>query len=426
MIKVIGQFNTATIMTDVIDDESYKQILSLCNQELSQGSQIVIMPDVHAGKDNVIGLTMTINITHSMVAPSLIGSDIGCGVSLSKFKLDKELDLKEFDELIREHIPFGYFKREKEILSKAHNNYDYKISKLSCVKELGLDYLMKIAREGIGTLGGGNHFIELYKDDEWYYIAVHTGSRTLGGAVYKYHQSKAKKHSYVDFIQKRQDLISELKQQGREKDISFELKKQKEQYLKEHNLDDEIPYLKGYDLIDYLHDISIVQTYAFINRSAIIEEIIDRLPITEYQTIEDKPHNYIDTEHLILRKGSQSANKNETVLIPINMRDGLIVGKSKGLFEWNFSAPHGAGTVLSRGQAKQQLDLEEFKNQMQGIYSSTIGEETIDEAPNAYKSLDEILENIKENVDVEYILKPVYNFKGGKEFKEYKEKSNGI
>ena len=423
MIEIKGKFNLAKVFVDTLDEESYKQILSLCNQEISQGSTIRIMPDVHAGKDNVIGLTMTLT-PYARVAPSLIGSDIGCGVSLSKFKIDGELDLKKLDELIREHIPYGYLKREKEILSVYHNNYGFNIPKLTCADTLGTEYLMNIAKSGIGTLGGGNHFIELYKHDDWYYISVHTGSRTLGGAVYKHYQSKAKKHSYIRFLDDRQNLIQELKSRGREKDIQEELQKQKQEYLKTHNIDDEIPYLIGDDLRDYIHDMQIVQVYAMINRSAIIEEIIDRLPITEYQTVDDKPHNYIDTMNLILRKGSQSAGINETVIIPINMRDGVVVGKAKGLIDWNLSAPHGAGRVLSRGQAKQQLDIDEFKSQMEGIYSSTVGEETIDEAPNAYKSIDDILDNIKECVNVEYILKPIYNFKGGKEFKEYKEKLN--
>ncbi len=423
MITIKGKFSEAKVFVDNLDSESYKQILSLCNQEISQGSTIRVMPDVHAGKDNVIGLTMTLT-PYARVAPSLIGSDIGCGVSLSKFKIDGELDLKELDGLIREHIPYGYLKREKEILSVSHNNYGYTIPELNCAKELGVDYLMSIAKSGIGTLGGGNHFIELYKHDGWYYISVHTGSRTLGGAVYKHYQSKAKKHSYLRFLDERQELIKELKLSGREQDIQNELLKQKQEYLKTHNIDDEIPYLIGDDLRDYIHDMRIVQIYAMINRSAIIEEIVDRLPITEYRVVDDKPHNYIDTMNMILRKGSQSAKKNEPVIIPINMRDGVIVGKAKGLIDWNLSAPHGAGRVLSRGQAKQQLDIEEFKEQMKDVYSSTVGEETIDEAPNAYKSIDDILESIKESVDIGYIFKPIYNFKGGKEFKEYKEKLN--
>lgn len=420
MITIKGKFSEAKVFVDTLDSESYKQILLLCNQEVSQGSTIRIMPDVHAGKDNVIGLTMTLT-PYAKVAPSLIGSDIGCGVSLSKFQVDGEIDLKELDELIREHIPYGYLKREKEILSVYHNNYAYNIPNLTCAKALDIEYLMSIAKSGIGTLGGGNHFIELYKHDDWYYISVHTGSRTLGGAVYKHYQSKAKKYSYIKFLDDRQELIKELKLSGREQNIQNELANQKQEYLKTHNIDDEIPYLTGDDLRDYIHDMNIVQVYAMINRSAIIEEIIDRLPITEYRVVDDKPHNYIDTMNLILRKGSQSATKGETVIIPINMRDGVIVGKAKGLVDWNMSAPHGAGRVLSRGQAKQQLDIEEFREQMKDIYSSTVGEETLDEAPNAYKSINDILESIKESVDIDYILKPIYNFKGGKEFKEYKE-----
>jgi len=420
MITVKGKFSEAKVFVDTLDSESYKQILELCNQEISQGSTIRIMPDVHAGKDNVIGLTMTLT-PYARVAPSLIGSDIGCGVSLSKFQVDGEIDLKELDELIRENIPYGYLKREKEIISVAHNNYTCHIPKLTCSKTLGVDYLTSIAKTGIGTLGGGNHFIELYKHDDWYYISVHTGSRTLGGVVYKHYQSKAKKYSYIKFIDDRQELIKNLKLCGREQDIQNELANQKQEYLKTHNIDDEIPYLTGDDLRDYIHDISMVQIYADRNRVAIIEEIIGRLPIREYRFISDKPHNYIDRMNLILRKGSQSAEKGETVIIPINMRDGVIVGKAKGLVDWNMSAPHGAGRVLSRGQAKQQLDIEEFREQMKDIYSSTVGEETLDEAPNAYKSINDILESIKESVDIDYILKPIYNFKGGKEFKEYKE-----
>jgi len=450
-MEIRGKFNTAKVMTDKLDEESYKQILSLCNQEISKDEKIVIMPDVHAGKDNVIGLTMTIN--NMKISPSLIGSDIGCGVAIGSFELQNKINLEQLDEIVKNSIPYGYFKRQMEnyFIKQTDGIFGYNvvsmdylsslIFKLSCIKELGSDYLLRVALEGVGTLGGGNHFIELYKQENTntYYISVHTGSRTLGGVVYKYYQNKSQKHSYTKFLQEREILISDLKQQGREQEIHTLLNEQKQEYLKTHNLDDEIPYLIGKDAENYLHDIQIVQQYAEYNRKIILNIIYNSIQVimndnvnVRFMDLVDKPHNYIDTERMILRKGSQSAEKNATALIPINMRDGMLVFITKGLEEWNYSAPHGAGRVLSRGQAKKQLNVEDFKKQMQGIYSSTIGEETLDESPNAYKTLDEILENVKpiilKTIDGEYLLnktlKPIYNFKGGNEYKKRENKEN--
>jgi len=410
-----GKFAKAKVFTDTADYETISQIKDLLNSHLSKDSKVRIMSDTHAGAGNVIGLTMTLN---DKIAPSLIGSDIGCGISLVTLKYDKDIDLKKFDEVIHKEIPYGYLKREKNIGNNGVEPFlKSLILSLRCEKELGYDYLHAIAKSGFATLGGGNHFIELYKGETYYYLSVHTGSRTLGGAVYKYYQKKAKNLAYDRFLEERQTIIKTLKENGKEQSISNELETHKKEYFKTYNVDKEIKYLVGKDKDDYLHDMRAVQEYARLNRIFIESEIISNYDenILIYGRI-DKPHNYIDLDRGILRKGSQSALKNEDVIIPINMRDGVIVGKGLGNEDWNYSAPHGAGRLLSRSQAKQQLNVEDFKNDMKNVYSTTVGQETLDEAPNAYKSIDEILENIKDNVEITKILKPIYNFKGGKEY----------
>jgi RNA-splicing ligase RtcB len=410
-----GNFSTAKVFTDNADYETVSQIKELLNSHLSNNSKVRIMPDTHAGAGNVIGLTMTLN---DKIAPSLIGSDIGCGISLVRFKTDKNIDLEIFDKVVHENIPYGYLKREKEV-DDGNNIYNFlrtQVSNLKCVNDLGYDYLFSISEKGFATLGGGNHFIELYKDGNNYYLSIHTGSRTLGGAVYKYYQNKAKNIAYETFLQQRQDIIKNLKENGKEQIISLELEKHKNDYFKENNVDKEIKYLMGKDKDDYLHDMKIVQEYARLNRDFIANEIVFYYGDILIEDIIDKPHNYVDLENGILRKGAQSALDQEFVIIPINMRDGIIVGVGLGNKDWNLSAPHGAGRILSRSQAKEQLNLEYFKETMKEVYSTTISQETLDEAPNAYKPIDEIIENIKENVVIAKILKPIYNFKGGKEY----------
>lgn len=417
MKELKGKFSTAKVFTDTADYETISQIKELLNSHLSNGSKVRIMPDTHAGKDNVIGLTMTLN---DKIAPNLIGSDIGCGISLMPLATKNDIDLKRFDEVIHDNIPYGYLKREKNIKDK--NVYPYleiEIENLKCSKIIDVDYLKSITKSGLATLGGGNHFIELYKNDEGnYFLSIHTGSRTLGGVVYKHYQKKAKNKAYETFLEERQHIIKEHKENGKEQEISIALEQHKKEYLKMHNTDKSIKYLSGQDMEDYLHDMKIVQEYARYNRFYIAHEIISYYGGIAFKDGDiDKPHNYIDVEYKILRKGSQSGLKNEDVIIPINMRDGVIVGKALGNEDWNYSVPHGAGRVLSRSQAKAQLNVKDFENDMKGIYSTTVGIETLDEAPSVYKPINEILENIKGNVEVKYILKPIYNFKGGKEYK---------
>jgi RNA-splicing ligase RtcB len=411
-----GKFAKAKVFTDTADYETISQIKDLLNSHLSKDSKVRIMPDTHAGAGNVIGLTMTLN---DKIAPSLIGSDIGCGISLVRFKTNKDIDLERFDEVVHTEIPYGYLKREYEVKNKGiYQSLKTLVLALKCSKELGQDHLYSVAKSGFATLGGGNHFIELYKGETYYYLSVHTGSRTLGGAVYKYYQKKAKNLAYDRFLEERQTIIKTLKENGKEQSISNELETHKKEYFKTYNVDKEIKYLVGKDKDDYLHDMRAVQEYARLNRIFIEQEIIlnyDEDILVSNDRI-DKPHNYIDLDRGILRKGSQSALKNEDVIIPINMRDGVIVGIGLGNEDWNFSAPHGAGRLLSRSQAKAQLNVGDFKKTMEGVYSTTIGEETLDEAPNAYKNIDEIMKNIQGNVLIKNVLKPIYNFKGGKEY----------
>lgn len=407
-MKIItGRFGEAVVFTKNIEQTAVDQIKELADDIYSKGSKIRVMPDVHAGAGNVIGLTMTLT---DKIAPALIGPDIGCGVMLQEFTLDRELDLDQLQRIIEKKIPLGFNLRDIEHLSLAERRaLDFITDKLRF-----RDYSIDRALGGLGTLGGGNHFIEVYKDDQrnnTYYLAVHTGSRILGGQMYNYYQSKAKvRQQQVDTS----SLIRKLKSEGREREIQSTLEKIR---IKEFVNKSEIKYLTGELYDDYLHDLKLVQIYAELNRLHIVQSILyslERLAYDVYKGgVVDKPHNYVDIENGIVRKGAQSALPGERVLVPINMRDGMIIGTAKGYSEWNYSAPHGAGRVFSRSQAKLNLSLEEFRHQMKDIYSKTVSAETLDEAPGAYKNIEDIKENISVSIRIDKILKPIYNIKGG-------------
>jgi RNA-splicing ligase RtcB len=428
MKNLKGKYATAKIMTDNIEEFAEEQIQFLLNDPISKGTTIRVMPDVHGGKDNVIGLTMKLK---DKVAPSLVGSDIGCGVRLSYFSTKNEIDLADLDEIIKRKIPSGYHLNTDEANSHDHSYYtDYVheiVSRMNYLDEFRMDYLKVVARKGVGTLGGGNHFIELYKveaqeelkDPSFLYaIAVHSGSRTLGGIVYKHFQNIAKKQVHSDFSEIQKDVIETLKGQNREREIGEYLGmiKSLKKVLSESQ--SQIPYLdiESVEGQNYLHSMGILNEYASINRRLITNRILNDLDGCKIIRVIDKPHNYID-RYNILRKGSQSAEEDKIVLIPINMRDGMIVGVTKHIEDWNSSFPHGAGRVYSRTQAKKNITMDEFVNSMHGIYSTTVGEETLDEAPMAYKSLDSILKDVTPLLKQYQILKPIYNFKGGQEHK---------
>lgn len=393
MIILEGKNNNAKVYTDNIENEAISQIVELCNQEFCKDSNIRIMPDVHSGAGCTIGTTMTIK---DKVVPNLVGVDIGCGMETVKIR-EKEIDFKKLDDIIRGYIPSGFNIR----------NTEHRYCKMIDLNNLKYHKSINIKRAmlSIGTLGGGNHFIEMNKDGIGnVYIVVHSGSRNLGKQVAELYQDIAYK-KLIDTRSEKDNIIEKLKKEGREKDIQTELKK-----IVIPKIRKELAYLQGEDFNDYINDIKIVQKFADLNRKAIIDEIVSRMGFTieeQFTTV----HNYIDTESMILRKGAISAKLNEKVLIPMNMRDGSLICIGKGNEDWNYSAPHGAGRIMSRSKAKEMVSIEEYKESMKGIWSTSVRESTIDESPMAYKPMEEIIRNVKDTVDIIDVIKPLYNFK---------------
>lgn len=393
VIELQGNFNTAKVFTDNIENEAISQIINLLNQEFVSGSKIRIMPDTHAGAGCTIGTTMTIK---DKVVPNLVGVDIGCGMETVLLEKSR-LELQKLDKAIHECIPAGF-----DIRDKVHDFMgEIDLSKLRAAKQVNLNR----AELSMGTLGGGNHFIELDRDDNGQlYLVVHSGSRNLGKQVAGYCQEVAAR-DLADKSEDAQKLISELKKQGRQAEIQFEIKK-----LGVRKVDKNLAFVEGQLFEDYLHDMAIVQRYAALNRQAIVREIVKRMKfkvVEQFTTI----HNYIDLDSMVLRKGAISAKAGERVLIPINMRDGSLICIGKGNPDWNCSAPHGAGRLMSRSAAKQSITLAQFEKSMEGIYSSTVNKSTIDESPFAYKPIEEIIANIGDTVEIIKTIKPLYNFK---------------
>jgi len=397
MIELQGTYAAAKIFTDNVEPSAIQQIAHLLEQKFMSGSKIRIMPDVHAGMGCTIGTTMTIT---DKVVPNLVGVDIGCGMETALLK-DKRIDLQQLDKAIHKYIPSGF-----DIRSSAHHFCDeIDLTALRCAKHMKLDR----AALSIGTLGGGNHFIEVDKDDEGQlYLVVHSGSRNLGKQAADYYQKAA-----ADGLEQQRRATNKqifaLRAQGREAEI--EAAGLAESPIKTDRV---LAYLEGELFDDYLHDMAMIQQYADLNRRAIVRELEKRakLKITEqFTTI----HNYIDLDTMILRKGAISAQAGERVLIPMNMRDGSLICTGKGNADWNCSAPHGAGRLMSRAAAKESITLSQFTQAMQGVFSTTINRSTIDEAPFAYKPMEEIIANIGDTADIEKIIRPVYNFKAGQE-----------
>ncbi|MBN2695395.1 RtcB family protein [bacterium] len=393
MIEIIGKYNNATVFTKNIEDEAIQQIKTLCNQEFSKNSKIRIMPDVHAGAGCTIGTTMTIS---DKVVPNLVGVDIGCGMETIILK-ERKIDLELVDKSIRKYVPSGFQTRDS--IHKYIKNVD--LESLYCINHINKER----AEYSIGTLGGGNHFIELNIDDnENIYLVVHSGSRNLGKQVAEYYQKLAIKKLSSN-IERKKEIIKQLKNEGRESEIQETLNS-----ISIESVPNNLAYLKGEDLEKYLHDMNIVQQFALWNRKAIVDTMIDSLGLNiaeSFTTI----HNYIEMDTNILRKGAISAKKGEIVLIPINMRDGSLICEGLGNSDWNYSAPHGAGRLMSRTKAKATITLNEFKNSMEGIYTTSINSDTIDEAPMAYKPIEEIIEYTKDSVKLLNHIKPIYNFK---------------
>ena len=401
MLEVSGKYNQAKIFTDVVDQASIAQVIELCNQEFTAGSRIRLMPDVHAGAGCTVGTTMTIT---DRVVPNLVGVDIGCGMETARLRED-HLELQKLDKLIRERIPSGFAVR-----SAAHRYADQiDLEELCCFRHVQ----MLRAEKSIGTLGGGNHFIEVDRDEEGQlYVVIHSGSRRLGLEVAKYYQEEGYKVLNQTDQASLDRLIAEMRAAGRQKDIQKELKRRKSQKLT--RIPRPLAYVAGELFDQYIHDMKLVQHFARLNRQAMLDEIVKGMKLhveEQFTTI----HNYIDTDAMILRKGAVSARAGERLLIPINMRDGSLLCVGKGNEDWNCSAPHGAGRLMSRGEAKQSFTVSEFKKQMEGIYSTSVGRSTLDECPMAYKGMADILDNIGPTAEVVKVIRPIYNFKAGEE-----------
>ncbi len=403
MLEVKGKYNEAKVFTDVVDEKSLLQIQVLCNQEFTEGSRLRLMPDVHAGAGCTIGTTMTIR---DKIVPNLVGVDIGCGMETLIIHKDsdasKNFDPAALDRIIRKNIPCGYDIRKfthKYVDEVEWNSIKGKFTK-------------NRARLSLGTLGGGNHFIEADRDEAGnLYIVVHSGSRHAGLEIAEYYQEMAWKQLNGKTKADVDAMIAELKAQDRQAEIEDKLQELNAQI--KTSIPKDLAYVEGYLFDDYINDMRIMQHFARLNRKAMIDVISIGLHLKQDEIVDQFTtiHNYIDTENMILRKGAVSAMKGEKLLIPINMRDGSLVCIGKGNEDWNCSAPHGAGRIMSRTKAKKELSMEEFKAEMSGIYSTTVSKETLDEAPMAYKTMDDIVANIGPTADIVNIIKPIYNFK---------------
>ena len=383
MVTIFGKYTNAVVYTVenelyALEDYARKQLQMICNHPSAEGSTVRVMPDVHPGKVGTIGLTMTVN---ESILPSLVGVDIGCGMTIAKIKT-KGLQFQQLDSVIRNNVPVGPRIRENE--HRFSEMID--LSELRCYKGINA----RKANRSVGTLGGGNHFIEVDKDDEGnIFLVVHSGSRHLGMEVADYYLRTGQKEK-------------QMKKQGY---ASFEMT----------CLTDEL-------MADYLHDLQIIQEFASLNREAIIDSIIKGMK-WKIQDSFSCIHNYVDFSFVddktsglnrpILRKGAISARKGERVIIPINMKDGIILGTGLGNEEWNYSAPHGAGRIYKRSEVAEHHTLSEFKKTMNGIYSICINKDTLDESPFAYRGIDDITTAIKDTVKIDKIIKPVYNYKAG-------------
>lgn len=401
MIELKGKYNSAKVFTDVVDQNAIAQITELLCQPMAEGQRIRIMPDVHAGAGCTIGTTMTIT---DKVVPNLVGVDIGCGMETVKLR-EKHIELQKLDKLIYEKIPSGF-----EVRKTPHRyNSEIDLAELYCFDKINSDR----AEKSLGTLGGGNHFIEADKgEDGSIYIVIHSGSRHLGVETASYYQNEAYRRLNKSSKKDIDELIARLKAEGKDKQIEKEIGILKN--VKRTDIPKQLAYCEGDLFEQYIHDMKIVQKFAMLNRKAMMNEIIKGMGLhidEEFTTI----HNYIDTDEMILRKGAVSAQKGEKLLIPINMRDGSLICIGKGNEDWNCSAPHGAGRLMSRAAAKESFTVSEFKKQMNGIYTTSVSRATLDECPMAYKSLEDITSNIGGTAEITEVIKPIYNFKAGDE-----------
>ncbi len=401
MIELKGTYNEAKIFTDHADESSIAQVRVLLEQEFVSGSRIRLMPDIHAGAGCTIGTTMTIT---DKIVPNLVGVDIGCGMETALLK-EKHIELQKLDKIIYEKIPSGF-----EIREKTHPYFDeIDLTQLYCYKHIN----PARAEKSLGTLGGGNHFIEADKDEDGnLYLVVHSGSRHLGLEVAQYYQEEGWKALNGTAKKDIKLLIADLKAQGREQEIQAAIEARKSTV--KTDVPRTLAYVTGDLFGQYIHDMKIIQKYAVLNRQAMMREIVKGMKLhvkEQFTTV----HNYIDTDAMILRKGAVSAKKGEKLLIPVNMRDGSLICTGKGNEDWNESAPHGAGRLMSRSAARRAFTVSEFKKQMSGVYTTSVNKGTLDECPMAYKGMEEIVANIADTAEIDKIIRPVYNFKAGDE-----------
>lgn len=404
MITIQGKYSTAKVFTDTVEDSAIEQIQTLCDQSFTQNCKIRIMPDVHSGAGCVIGFTADLG---ERVIPNIVGVDIGCGMLTVDLGFSV-FDYEKLDRVIRERVPSGREVQPGRLVRLPE------LQSLHCYRSLKDS---KRIERAIGTLGGGNHFIEVDVDDEGRrYLVIHTGSRNLGKQVAEHYQAMAVEihRGIEEYWAQRDRIIDEYKQTGRRGEIEATLKELRKQFHeKQAEFPPELCFLEGQYRQMYLDDMKYCQTYASLNRFTIANLILDGLfgkQLSDFERFETV-HNYIDLNSNIIRKGSVSAKEGEKLLIPINMRDGSLICIGKGNPDWNCSAPHGAGRLFSRHTAREQFTVEQFRQSMQGIYSTSISEKTLDESPMAYKSMDDIVRNITPTAQIVKVIKPVYNFK---------------
>lgn len=397
MVKIEGLYNTALCYTPELEDVARTQIQSVCDQKEFADCKIRIMPDVHAGKGCTIGTTMTIQ---DKIVPGMVGVDIGCGMETVELA-ERDIDFDRLDALIRKEIPYG-----REVRDSAHVlNHEIDLAQLRCADRVNLNRAMR----SIGTLGGGNHFIEVDRsEDGRLFLVVHSGSRHLGTEIAGFYQDEGRRALWGGAQYQVTMIIEQLKREGRFKEIQKTIKALKKEH--ELSIPKDLAYVEGKLFDDYIHDMKLTQRFAVLNRKAMVDVILTGLRLTSvdvFTTI----HNYIDTDAMILRKGAVSARMGEKLLIPINMRDGSLICIGKGNTEWNCSAPHGAGRLMSRRTAFNDLSMEEFQKEMEGVYTTCVLPETLDESPMAYKSMDEIVSQIEPTAEIVQRIRPVYNFK---------------
>ena len=401
MININGEFNSAICYCDELEDSAAAQIKAVCDQPVFASAKIRIMPDVHYGMGCTIGTTMTIT---GKVVPGMVGVDIGCGMETAEIAAH-DIDFEKLDKVIRRNIPSG-----RDVRKNYHAlNDEIDLTKLRCAARVKIDR----ARRSIGTLGGGNHFIEVDRsDDGRLFVVVHSGSRHIGTEVAEYYQKEAWKTLSGNSKSQLDEVIAQLKAEGRQKEIEQAMDRLKNDEMGKTSIPKDLAYLEGSLFNDYIYDMKIIQWFAVLNRYAMMDIILQNMGLTKlngFTTI----HNYIDTDAMILRKGAVSAKNGEMLLIPINMRDGSLICIGRGNADWNCSAPHGAGRIMSRNTAFRSLSMEEYKAEMQGIFTTCVNKNTLDESPMAYKSMEAIVEQISPTAEIIMRVKPVYNFKAG-------------